>query len=566
MSDLDKKEIKFMCEKIEMIKNTVENLKAVKEQLIKEALTDKNKTKTNKKLVAKLDGHIIFLEETYKDVENKMKEKITDEEKKEEKLRIVRTAYFIAVVYQKDFAGYTPELIGLDPKKLEDMPDAKQTSLQAAYANLFSKKYEPDIKPERVAAIMQDEEFQDMMATGDTDRLERQQEEVNKQNKEVLKELKIFTQIDPKKLENMSEDELMDYVIRDYQNCINGFNHSLNTIKDQMANCVKEGKDFNQMLYSKKEIDMNFAGATPDLLIYKTPDVDTGDLWKMSDIAKEVGEIAAESKRLQKDFLRGKHNARNAKGYTSALIEREKRVLRAADKYYVTLQKKLHEVSTKEDEKRINQSVFMRHYLVVQVLITNGKRQLMVDESLYKNSYMNQRMREWEIYKSVTEKRAQLGEAKAKELDTEFDAWGKVGRMRRECAKYDTGTMSTALNTAIIATQSMLDICTVNKPLTEAEFGILESNLAFIIMYNHVLEESAKPESKRSELYNAVSKASSDKELQECADQIKKLDSFAKLKNKLLENPDKRNFIAFLAGDMEKKLKILPDLQKNLQK
>ena len=208
MSDLDKKEIKFMCEKIEMIKNTVENLKAVKEQLIKEALTDKNKTKTNKKLVAKLDGHIIFLEETYKDVENKMKEKITDEEKKEEKLRIVRTAYFIAVVYQKDFAGYTPELIGLDPKKLEDMPDAKQTSLQAAYANLFSKKYEPDIKPERVAAIMQDEEFQDMMATGDTDRLERQQEEVNKQNKEVLKELKIFTQIDPKKLENMSEDEL----------------------------------------------------------------------------------------------------------------------------------------------------------------------------------------------------------------------------------------------------------------------------------------------------------------------------------------------------------------------
>ena len=566
MSDLDKKEIKFMCEKIEMIKNTVENLKAVKEQLIKEALTDKNKTKPNKKLVAKIDGHIIFLEETYKDVENKMKEKITDEEKKEEKLRIVRTAYFIAVVYQKDFAGYTPELIGLDPKKLEDMPDAKQTSLQAAYANLFSKKYEPDIKPERVAAIMQDEEFQDMMATGDTDRLERQQEEVNKQNKEVLKELKIFTQIDPKKLENMSEDELMDYVIRDYQNCINGFNHSFNTIKDQMANCVKDGKDFNQMLYSKKEIDMNFAGATPDLLIYKTPDVDTGDLWKMSDIAKEVEEIAAESKRLQKDFLKGKHNARNAKGYTSALIEREKRVLRAADKYYVTLQKKLHEVWTKEDEKRINQSVFMRHYYVVQVLITNGKRQLMVDESLYKNSYMNQRMREWEIYKSVTEKRAQLGEAKAKELDTEFDAWGKVGRMRRECAKYDTGTMSTALNTAIIATQSMLDICTVNKPLTEAEFGILESNLAFIIMYNHVLEESAKPESKRSELYNAVSKASSDKELQECADQIKKLDSFAKLKNKLLENPDKRNFIAFLAGDMEKKLKILPDLQKNLQK
>ena len=517
MGDSDKKTITAMLKQVESLNKVIAFFKGMSDRTMSEPDSPHKEAK-----LRKYKGHINYLENFMKKLKDVLEKETEDAKKKREKLRMIKTGYYLAAVYNKEIGGFTPEVMNIyNDDIINRIPDEVGIQIISAFHNILHSAKEKNISEDKLDKILSDKEFADM-EKNDPHRLAKKKKEINEEFNSIVKFLagnqgdKLAVDKDG----NVTSEAIKENFKRQLKR-LNGFENSM--------------KSFERYMPEIKDNDFQ-------------------------DIIDGITELAKITRELQDAAVNNEEVFDRSNGYGPELLEKEMPILRRVIDYNAKMATQMLDTLDPSKPGNVNdllESDFMMRYALMRELDYHVRRQVKVDGCLVRNNEILSRMDEWETYKDMKGRMSELGKSGATALKIRLRACSKVNRIISESASYDEDVQKLT-DYVVETTQGMIEILNKNGEPTPEEQGFLKRGVAALTAYG-ILRDNGNKDNEAKTIVDELRKSDTFENYEGVTDIILASDDFKAKYDKMFgKNPKKSDFYSFLAGDLEAKFSPVP--------
>ncbi len=518
MGGVDTKTIKAMMKEVESLSKTIAIFKGIRDRSLREPDSPERKAR-----LRKVNGHINFLEGFMKKLRETLENETEEKKKKREKMRMIKTGYYLAAIYNRQIAGYSADIMNAYGYGfISAMPSDVTVRIISAFQSILHSAKESNVKAEELDRILNDKEFFEMEKKDPT-RLAEKKKEINEEFNTIITQIAVHDCI---KLET-----------------------------DEKGNIKKESikKTFDGHMMQKNGFEKSMKSFERYM-----PEIKVKDF---QDIIKETEELAKTVRAMQTAYINNNAGFDRSNGYTRELLTKENSLKDKVKAYNARMAAEMEDALDPSKPGSVNDLInsdFMMRYALMRELDYHVSRQVKVDDCLVRNNEILTRMEEWEVYKDMRSRMSELGKEGSIALQIRIRACSKVKRLKSEALEHDDARITDFTDCAVEATQDMLDIITENGELGPKQQQVLEEGVASLVLYHMLIEYKGENNEARP-FIEELKKSKEPENFKIVAKTLMAAPEFReKYRDMFGDKPKKSDFFGFLAGNLEKDLSLVP--------